>query len=266
MVQFYDTLLVEYLKNPGQRGIGLDALANKYFDYVMIHYDDLTGKAKIPFKEVDLSVAANYSGEDVWMTWKLYKKQQEEKQLLAPEDRLYEVLDTIELPLTQVLTDMELTGIKIDRDKLKGIGILLENEISSLKKEIYHITGEEFNIQSPKQVGEILFEKMKLPTGKKTKTGFSVSADVLEGLAREYPIAEKIVTYRHYSKLLSTYVEGLLKIATDDDRVHTNYNQTVAATGRLSSVDPNLQNIPVGDGVAGEIRTAFIPNTSGDVL
>lgn len=266
MPQFYDTMLAEYLKNPGQRGIGLDALATSKFEYSMIAYKDITGKGKIPFSEVALSDASIYSWEDVYMTAQIYKKQQEEKKSLDDNNKLYEVLEIIELPLMQVLKKMELTGIHIDRDKLKGLGMMLENEISSLEKEIHTLAGEEFNIQSPKQVGEILFEKLWLPSSKKTKTGFSVNAEVLEGLAKQYPIAEKIVTFRHYSKLRSTYVEGLLSIATEHDRVHTNYNQTIAATGRLSSVEPNLQNIPVWDGVAGEIRAAFIPDRESDFL
>ena len=121
-------------------------------------------------------------------------------------------------------------------------------------------------LKSPKQVGEILFEKLWLPKWKKTKTGYSVSADVLNELSKQFPIAEKIVTYRHYTKLLSTYVDGLLDIATEKDRVHTNYNQSVTSTWRLSSTAPNLQNIPVWDGIAGEIRSAFIPDDEKSYL
>ena len=135
----------------------------------------------------------------MYITHRLYQKQKS----YFP-NKIYE---DIEIPLMEVLVDMELTGVKINRDKLKGIGILLENEIEKLKKEIYSLAGEEFNIGSPKQVGEILFEKLGLPKGKKTKTGYSVSADVLEGLSKQFPIAKMIVDYRHYAKLLSTYIE-----------------------------------------------------------
>ncbi len=272
MAQYYDTLLAEYVKNPGVRWLGLDAIASREFNYQMISYDEITQKKKLKFQEVDLEKAAIYSWEDVYMTYLLYKKQEEDtymKQAIAtPEERKtqYNILEEIEVPLMQVLSDMEMTGIKVDRDILKGIGLRLEQAINELEKEIHSDAGEKFNIKSPKQVGEILFEKLGLPSGKKTKTWFSVNAEVLDGLKKQYPIAEKIVKYRHYSKLLSTYVEWLLEEMTDEDRVHTSYNQAVTSTGRLSSNKPNLQNIPTGDDIAGEIRTAFIPDTPEDSL
>jgi len=258
MAQFYDTLLREYIQNPGQRGLWLDALADRFFDYEMIPYSEITQKKKLSFQEVDISPASIYSGEDVYMTNRLYQKQKS----YFPN----KIFADIELPLMEVLTDMELTWVKIDRDKLKGIGILLENHTKELQTEIHALAGEEFNISSPKQVGEILFEKMNLPKGKKTKTGYSVSADVLEWLAKEFPIAQKIIDYRHYLKLLSTYVEWILEIATQNDTIHTSYNQSVTSTGRLSSTAPNLQNIPSGDGIAGEIREAFVPHDEWDSI
>lgn len=258
MAQFYDTLLKEYIQNPGQRWLGLDALAQRFFDYEMIPYSEVTQKKKLSFEEVDILPASIYSWEDVYITHRLYQKQKS----YFP-NKIYE---DIEIPLMEVLVDMELTGVKIDRDKLKGIGILLENEIEKLKKEIYSLAGEEFNIGSPKQVGEILFEKLGLPKGKKTKTGYSVSADVLEGLSKQFPIAKMIVDYRHYAKLLSTYIEWLLEITTQNDTIHTNYNQSVTSTWRLSSTNPNLQNIPTWEGIAGEIREAFVPHSSWDTI
>lgn len=269
MAHYYDTMLAEYISNPGQRGIGLDALAEKYFNYEMISYSDITEKKKLSFEEVDLQKAAIYSGEDVYMTYKLYKEQEDKKyreEAIWGKKQKIDILEDIELPLMKVLSDMEMTGIRVDRDILKGIGIRLDNAIRELEKEIYALADIEFNIKSPKQVGEVLFEKLWLPSGKKTKTGFSVNAEVLDWLSKEYPIAEKIVAYRHYSKLLSTYIDWLLEVTTDDERVHTSYNQTVASTGRLSSNSPNLQNIPTGDDIAGEIRTAFIPDTPEDFL
>ncbi len=176
------------------------------------------------------------------------------------------IFEDIEMPLMQVLAQMELSWVSIDRDKLKGIGALLEKQSQETQKEIYAIAGQEFNISSPKQVGEILFEKMWIPATKKTKTWYSVSADVLEWLAKKHPIAQLIIDYRHYTKLLSTYVDGLLDMVGDDDRVHTTYNQAVTSTGRLSSTNPNLQNIPTGDGIAGEIREAFIPYVEEDFI
>lgn len=269
---YYDTMLAEYIKNPGQRGLWLDALADKKFNYEMISYDTISEKKKLAFHEVDLSKAAIYSGEDVYMTYKLYKDQQESEYMSdaisshAQRQEKKDILRTMELPLLRVLSNMETTGIKIDRDILKGIGLRLEREISELEKQIHDLAGREFNIKSPKQVGEILFDELWLPSSKKTKTGYSVNAEVLDWLKGQYPIAEKIVRYRHYSKLQSTYIQGLLDVATDDDRVHTSYNQIVTSTGRLSSNSPNLQNIPSGDDIAGEIRTAFIPDETDDFL
>lgn len=261
MAQYYDTLLAEYIKNPGQRWLWLDALAERIFKYEMISYNEITQKKQLSFQEVDLDKAAIYSGEDVFITKRLYDQQRENTYL---KDNT--VLYNIELPLMQVLSDMEMRGIKIDRDLLKWIWMRLEYAICELEKEIHEQAGEVFNIKSPKQVGEILFVKLGYPTAKKTKTWFSVNSEVLDELAQSYPIASKIVEYRHYSKLLSTYIDGLLDVASSEERIHTSYNQTVASTGRLSSTSPNLQNIPTGDGVAGEIRAAFIPDSPNDIL
>lgn len=260
MAKYYDTLLSEYLKNPGQRGIGLDALAEKFFAYKMISYDDVTSHWLLNFKDVDVKSASIYSGEDVYMTHKIYKKQKEEK---LQENK---VLQEIELPLLEVLKQVEIDWVKINRDKLKEIGTLLENEIATLEKEIYTTAGEEFNINSPKQVGEILFDKLWMPTAKKTKTGYSVNSEVLEWLARNYPIAAHISEYRHYKKILWTYIEGLLPTLDDDDKIHTSYNQAVTTTGRLSSTSPNLQNIPTWEWIAGEVRAAFIPYEEDDYI
>lgn len=261
MTYYYDTMLAEYIKNPGQRGLWLDALADSKFNYEMISYNDISEKKKLSFQEVDLQKAAVYSWEDVYMTYKLYKEQQADPYITNSS-----ILESMELPLMKVLSDMEQTGIKIDRDILKWIWLRLEQAIWELQKEIHDLAEQEFNIKSPKQVGEILFEKLWLPSSKKTKTGYSVNAEVLAGLKSQYPIAEKIVKYRHYCKLQSTYIEWLLDVTTDDDRIHTSYNQIVTSTGRLSSNSPNLQNIPTGDDIAGEIRTAFIPDSPDDFL
>ncbi|NDK09681.1 hypothetical protein GW846_02785 [Candidatus Gracilibacteria bacterium] len=265
MAQFYDTMLAQYIKNPGQRGLGLDSIAEREFEYKMISFDQITAKKTLNFEEVDLPQAAIYSGEDVYMTHKLYQNQKQNP-YITQELKTDGILKSIEFPLMKVLSKMEMTGIKIERDILKGLGMQLESAIKELEIEIFSLAGENFNINSPKQVGEILFVKLGYPTAKKTKTGFSVNAEVLEQLAKDYPIASKIVEYRHYSKLKSTYVEGLLSVATQDDRIHTSYNQTIASTGRLSSTNPNLQNIPTGDGIAGKIRKAFIVDSAGDLL
>ena len=252
MAKFYDTLLAEYVKNPWVRGLGLDKIAEDQLDYTMISYDDISNKKKLNFKDVDLQKAAIYSAEDVVITDKIFKWQMEDVLVNG-------VLNDIDIPLMQVLKTIELNWVKINRDRLKEIWIILENEIDSLEKEIHDIAWVEFNIKSPKQVWEILFDKLDLPKGKKTKTWWSVNAEVLENLSLEYPIATKIINYRHFSKIQSTYVNGLLDLTTiDNDLVHTNYNQAVTATGRLSSTNPNLQNIPSSSWIAWEIRSAFV--------
>lgn len=250
--KFYDTLLGEYIKNPWVRGISLDNIASKEFQYRMISYEYITQNSKINFKEVDLQKAAIYSWEDVYITNKIYEKQLNEKIIEN------EVLTKIELPLINVLKDMEINWVFIDADKLKAIGILLENEIKSLEKHIYEEVWEEFNIKSPKQVWDILFWKLALPKWKKTKTWYSVSAEVLWELAHDYPIAQKIVDYRHYSKIQWTYIEWLINIIKENGLVHTNYNSAITTTWRLSSTNPNLQNIPSSNWIAWEIRDAFV--------
>lgn len=252
MARFYDTLLWEYIKNPWVRWISLDKLSTKEFNYMMISYDSVTNKAKINFKDVDLIIASNYSWEDVYITNKLYEKQ------VSENIDQNTVLTQIEIPLLQVLKKMEISWVKIARDKLKEIWTILENEIFILQKKIYSLAETEFNINSPKQVWDILFEKLALPKWKKTKTGYSVNADVLWELAHEFEIAQMIVDYRHYSKLLSTYIEWLSELLDEDDFLHTSYNQTIASTWRLSSTNPNLQNIPSSNGIAWVIREAFI--------
>lgn len=254
MPKFYDTLIWEYISRPWDRGLWLDKLSQVYFDYKMISYDEITDKSNINFKDVDLAKASVYSGEDVYITSKLYKKQKKE---FSSE---LSILNNIEFPLIEVIKEIEIAWVKVEPDRLKWIWILLENEIKVLERNIYHEADEEFNISSPKQVWEILFWKMALPKWKKTKSGFSVSADVLWELASEFPIAQMIVDYRRYSKLLSTYVNWLIDLVNDskDLLIHTSYNQTVTTTWRLSSTNPNLQNIPVWDWISWEIRTAFI--------
>ena len=251
MAKFYDTLLAEYVNNPGARWLWLDKLAEQELDYKMISYDEITNKKKLDFKDVELTSAAIYSGEDVYMTAKL-------KAYQDSQDRDQDLLYDIEIPSMEVLKDMEISGVKVDTEKLIEIGKRLKKEALELQAKIHETAGEEFNINSPKQVWEILFSKLELPKWKKTKTGWSVSADVLENLASDYPIAKDIIKFRHYSKILSTYVVGISELVDDNSLVHTNYNQSVTSTGRLSSTNPNLQNIPSSDGIAGEIRWAFV--------
>lgn len=172
----------------------------------------------------------------------------------------------VEMPLVNVLASMESEGFKVDKDILDEIGIKLENEISNVQKEIYSLADEEFNISSPKQLGKILFEKLDLPAKKKTKTGYSTNAEVLEDLADKHPIIEKIIYYRQLTKLYSTYVEGLKSVIDTDSRIHSNFNQTVTTTGRLSSTEPNLQNIPIKYELGKEIRKVFIPDDKDSII
>ena len=262
MAKIYDTLLWEYISNPGRKWLSLDDLAVKNFEYKMISYEEVSQKWELNFQDVGLKLAWEYSAEDEFITKKLYDIQKE-KWLWENK-----VLQEIEIPLIEVLKNMEITGVKVEKEKLFHIWEFLKEEIKKEEKIVYEIVWEPFNISSPKQVWEILFEKMWLPSGKKTKTWYSVDVEVLESLSFHYPIAKHILNFRQYSKLLSTYVEWLSKlIDPKTGRIHTSYNQAVAATGRLSSTAPNLQNIPSSSsGPAGEIRKAFVPFWESDKI
>lgn len=261
MSKIYDTILWEYIKNPGKKWLGLDDLAKKLFSYEAISYDSITNKWKINFCDIDLETASKYSGEDVYMTSLLYKKQKEEK--VCEND----VLQNIELPLLEVIKEIELNWVKIDKKILENLGVIFKQEIEKLEKAIFEEAGCEFNVKSPKQVGEILFEKMWLASSKKTKTWFSVDAEVLEELARENKIAQLLLEHRTFQKLQSTYIEWLIPLINQKTgKIHTNYNQIVTSTGRLSSTNPNLQNIPSSVGIAWEIRWAFIPESEDNIL
>ena len=175
------------------------------------------------------------------------------------EEGQWELYEKIELPLVRTLYSMEKTGILVDKEELLSYGKVLKEKIDELQKEIYAMAGEEFNINSPQQLGVILFEKMGIAGGKKTKTGYSTAVDVLEKLSEDYPIVAKVMEYRTYAKLNSTYAEGLLNYIGEDSRIHGVFQQTVTATGRLSSTDPNLQNIPIRTEMGRHFRSVFIP-------
>ena len=178
---------------------------------------------------------------------------------ILKETGMLKVYNEIELPLVYVLRHMERNGIKVNKDALKSYGNELSDKITVLEKRIYEQAGEEFNINSPKQLGEILFVKLGLPSGKKTKTGFSTSAEVLEKLALDYPLVNDILEYRTLAKLKSTYADGLYDYIGLDDRIHSTFNQMITATGRISSTEPNLQNIPIRMEIGRKIRKVFIP-------
>ena len=195
---------------------------------------------------------ACYMAYAVWKSAGILKKR-----LL--DEEMYTLYTEIEMPLIYSLYHMEKEGIQVQREKLKEYGDKLKVGIARLEKEIYEDTGREFNINSPKQLGEILFGEMKLPGGKKTKTGYSTAADVLEKLAADHPVVQKILDYRQLAKLNSTYAEGLAGFIREDGRIHGKFNQTITATGRISSTEPNLQNIPVRMELGREIRRVFVP-------
>ncbi|MPQ44367.1 DNA polymerase I, partial [Clostridium tarantellae] len=182
------------------------------------------------------------------------------------DENMEELMYKIELPLTTVLSSMEALGFKVNKDMLEELAIKFKNNIDKTQKEIFILADEEFNINSPKQLGKILFEKLDLPVIKKTKTGYSTNAEVLEKLMNKHEIIEKIIYYRQLTKIYSTYVEGLKAVIDKDGCIHSSFNQTVTTTGRLSSTEPNLQNIPVKYDMGREIRKVFIPRKNGDML
>ncbi|EAT14570.1 DNA polymerase I [Desulfuromonas acetoxidans] len=258
-----DTMLQSYLLYPAARSHGLDALAADHLGYKMISYSEVagTGKKQIGFDEVALDVATRYAAEDADITLQLYQRFDAEL-----DGTLRELFETVEMPLLQVLIDMEWWGVRVDRERLDALSAGFSTSIKQLEQQIYELAGEEFNINSPKQLGVILFEKLDLPHGKKTKTGWSTAVDVLKNLADKHDVVALILQYRSLAKLKGTYTDALpLLIHPDSGRIHTSFNQAVTATGRLSSSDPNLQNIPIRSEEGRAIREAFVPD-AGQVL
>lgn len=256
----FDTMIASFLLNPSVRGHSLDAIAMNLFGYKTISYEEVTGKGKnqIGFEEVPVSEAVNYASEDADLTFMAY----EHFEKALKENCLTDLMENIEIPLITVLADMELEGIKVDRNTLKHLSNIFEIELKTLEKEIYTLAGEEFNINSSQQLGVILFEKLNLKTAKKTKkkTGYSTDVEVLTKLAQTHELPEKLLRYRTLGKLKSTYVDSLTKLINrETGRIHTSFNQTITVTGRLSSSKPNLQNIPIRKKEGKKIRKAFIP-------
>jgi DNA polymerase-1 len=254
----FDTMLAHYLAEPDRKH-SMDYLAETYLGYTPVSITELIGKKgknQGSMRDVELDLIAEYASEDADITLQL-------KEVFAPmlkEREVESVLENIEEPLIPVLADMENEGVKIDEEFLKNYSEELGTELLSLREEIWKMAGVEFNIDSPKQLGDILFEHLKLPGATKTKTGqYATGEEILSKLKSEHPIAEKLVNYREITKLKSTYVDALPQlIHPKTGRVHTTFNQTIAATGRLSSVNPNLQNIPIRTERGREIRKAFI--------
>ncbi len=254
----FDTLLASYLINPHVQRHNLDELALEHFNKVKIPIDQLLGKGKkqITMNEVPIEDVSTYCCEDVDYTLRLkalFQKKLEEMELSS-------LFETIEIPLISVLFRMERAGIFVDVNKLEKMSHELSHELYRLEKQIYEASGETFNINSPKQLSAILFEKMGIKPPKKTTTGYSTAADVLESLQGSNPIVKKILEYRTLEKLRSTYVNALPEqILPKTHRIHCTFNQSIAATGRLSCQDPNLQNIPVRTEAGKKIREAFKP-------
>ena len=264
---YFDTMIASYLLNPGTRAHKLDDLVFRELGYQMTKITDLIGKkgqGQITLGLVDNKKVSDYSCEDADYTWRLVEILEKKLQ----EDKLWDLFVNIEMPLVEVLVEMELNGIKIDVDFLNKMGKKVGDRIKALEKSIHEMAKVDFNIASPKQLKEVLFEKLKLSVEGigKTKTGLSTAADELEKLRGLHPIIELIEEYRELTKLLSTYIEALPAIVEADGRVHTEFNQTVTATGRLSSSNPNLQNIPIRTELGQEIRKAFIAESGNQLI
>ena len=265
--RLFDTMLAHYLINPDMRH-NMDVLSETYLNYTPISITELIGKKgknQLSMRDVPLEKQTEYAVEDADITWQLAQHFRPE----LAEAKTDELFETIEIPLLRVLADMENEGINLDKDFLGSLSKDLDNDIKTLEQNIYTAAGEEFNIGSPKQLGEILFDKMKLvDKPKKTKTGqYSTAEEVLSYLAKDHKIIQNVLDYRGLAKLKSTYVDALPEqIEAKTGRVHTDYMQTVAATGRLSSNNPNLQNIPIRTERGRQVRKAFVPRDDKHVL
>ena len=266
----FDTMIAAFLLNPLGRTQSLDDLAYGQFGIEMIPITELigSGKGQTTFDTVPVNEATTYAAEDADLTFRLYQVQSKELEVRVKEAvsfkgqkwTLARLLSDIEAPLISVLGDMELTGIELDKPFLNKFGGAVSKQILKLEKEICNLAGESFNINSPAQLSNILFQKLRLADGgiKKGKTGVSTAAAELEKLRGQHPIIDLLLEYRELTKLKTTYIDALPTLVATDGRIHTSFNQTIAQTGRLSSTNPNLQNIPVRTEVGREIRRAFV--------
>lgn len=256
----FDTMVASYLLNPSKRAHNLNQIAFDFLDHKMITYQEVTGDGgkNSGFEKVHLDKAVPYACEDADITLMAYK-------VLAPElkkNELTELFERVEMPLVPVLARMEMKGVSVDKDILGKLSKSFEHQLEEIEQNIYSLAGEKFNIRSSQQLGQILFEKLKLPVQKKTKkrTGYSTDVDVLTTLAEHNELPALVLRHRTLAKLKSTYTDALSDLIHEEtNRIHTSYNQTITATGRLSSSDPNLQNIPIRTDEGREIRKAFIP-------
>lgn len=260
--KYFDMTIAAYLMNPLVGEYPYEDVAKNYLGFMISSKKDyLDKKGVTQMLEEDEKKVVCYACYEVYTAFK-------SKEVLEAELKkqgMMQLFAEVEMPLVFVLYDMEQEGIRVDGDSLKEYSEKLAVSIHELEQKIYEAAGEEFNINSPKQLGVILFEKLQLPNGKKTKTGYSTSADVLEKLASEYPIVSDILEYRQLSKLKSTYADGLVNYIDENQKIHTTFNQTITATGRLSSTEPNLQNIPIRIELGKMIRKVFEP-TEGNLF
>lgn len=256
---YFDTMIAAYLLAPDEHRHNLDAVSMQYLQHKMIPIENIIGKKgknQINFSETSPEDAARYSGEDANISFQLWSILEEKLKELDMSELFFK----IEMPLIKTLAAMERNGIFIDVEWFAELSKELGAKIEILKEEIYKLAGEKFNIDSPQQLAYILFEKLGLPPGKRTKSGFSTDIEVLTSLCKDYEIAEKLIDYRQLKKLKSTYVDTFPKlIHPKTGRIHSSFNQTVTATGRLSSSEPNLQNIPIRSEIGKEMRKGFIP-------
>jgi len=257
----FDTLVAHYLLNPEYHH-NLNYLAENYLNYRTVHIEELIGekgKNQLTMRQVPLDILVDYASEDADITLRLKTIFEEQ----IAKNNFSKLLYDIELPLVAVLADMEEAGVRLDTSALKQSSIGLTEYLQGIEKAVYEMAGVEFNISSPKMVGEVLFDRLKIvEKSKKTKSGqYSTGEEVLENLKSKHPVVEKILEYRKIKKLLTTYIDALPTLISPlDGKVHTTYNQTITSTGRLSSTNPNLQNIPIRDEEGKEIRKAFIPD------
>ena len=253
---FVDVSIASYLLKPNDENYEPEQIALQYLNITFPSKSELFGKAGVQeMLMTKLDELAEYACESAYVS--LFSADLILKEL--ENENMTELFANIEMPLVFVLYDMQKEGVRVDKVGLKSYGEVLGNRIQVLEKEIYDEAGEEFNINSPKQLGIILFEKMNMPYKKKTKSGYSTAADVLDKLAPEYPFVKKILEYRQLAKLKSTYADGLAAYISEDGRIHGKFNQTITATGRISSTEPNLQNIPIRMELGRQIRKVFIP-------
>ncbi len=254
---FFDTMIASYLLNPSERRHNMDDMALHFLNYRTITYKELagTGKNAVPLTEVPLDRLCEYAVEDADITLRLYR-------ILSPllaENELEELFYKMEMPLLEVLANMEITGVKIDLAHFKKISEKNSIMLQAVEENIHTLAGGPFNINSTRELAHVLFDVIGLKPVRKTKTGFSTDIKVLEALKGKHEIIDQLIQYRSLSKLKSTYIDALPKLVKSTGRIHTSYNQTIVATGRLSSSDPNLQNIPVKDELGKEIRKGFVP-------